>query len=160
MPGHKTLTAFLADGSIVVDKKAYLKTDFIVSDKHKWLAPPLKPTKSYDWRKEGSRPALRGTEYVLTSAPAPPDHNYRLIDTLSKIWEEALGGKRVSDTAISNSFMLQIVVALCGAAILIGMLALWYLVSQNYELPPIPEALMPEIPVNPGNPGNPGPGGG
>ena len=96
------------------------------------------------WRKEGSRLALRGTEYVLTSAPALPDHIYRLIDTLSKIWEEALGGKRVSDKAISNSFMLQIVVELCGASILIDMLVQWYMVSQSYELPSIPEALMPE----------------
>lgn len=158
MPGKKTITAFLTDGSIVVDKKAYLKTDFIVSDKYKWLVPPLQPTKTYHWRKEGSRPGLRGTEYVLTQAPAPPDHNNRLIDTLSKIWEEALGGRRVQDKVVSDSFMLQIVVALAGAVILIGMLALWYTISQSYELPPIPEALLPEVPVQPAAP-NPDGGG-
>ena len=156
MASKKTITAFLADGSIVVDKKAYLKTDFIVSDKHRWLVPPLKPTKTYHWRREGNRPALRGTEYVLTSAPAPPDHNNRLIDTLSKIWEEALGGRRVNDKAISDSFMLQIVVALAGAVILILMLGMWYMVSQSYELPPIPEALLPEVPVPASTPGGDG----
>lgn len=153
---HKRITAFLADGSIVVDRKAYLKTDFIVSDKHKWLAPPLKPTKTYAWRKEGSRPSLQGTEYVLTSAPAPPDHNNRLIETLSKIWEEALGGKRVRDRLVSDSYMLQIVVALAGAVLMLLMVALWYMVSQSYELPPIPEGLMPEVPVN--SPADPGGG--
>ena len=151
MKRHKTITAFLPDGSIVVDKKAYLKADFIVSEKNEWLVPPLKPTRGYRWRKEGSRPArLQGTEYLLMSQTVPADHHTGLLETLSKIWEEAVFGKRVKTSAVSDSFKLQIVIALAGAVFLLGIMVLWFMVSQNYELPPIPDIHVPEVPVAPG----------
>ena len=132
------MTAFTADGSRVVDKKAYVKHDFLISDQHGWLAPPLQPTRTYGWVREGSRPRLLGNEYILTSAPASPEHNAPLVHALCKVWEEALGGTRVKSSKVSDSFKLQIIVALAGVALCVLMVSIWFFMSQTYDVPALP----------------------
>ena len=118
MPGNKVLTAFTQDGSIVTDKKAYIKHDFLISDQLGWLAPPLQPTRTFGWTKEGSRPRLLGTEYILTSAPASPERNAPLIHTLGKVWEDGLNGIKVKKGNVSDSFKLQLFIATAGGVFL------------------------------------------
>ncbi len=138
MPGHKTLIAFPADGSIVRDTKAYVKNDFLVSDNQGWLAPPLRPTRAYGWTKEGSPPRLLGNEYILTTAPSSPEHNAPLIQELAKVWEEASAGKRMKPGKISDTVKLQLTVAVLGIAAFLLVITVWLVLSQTYDIPPTP----------------------
>lgn len=138
MPGNKVLTAFTQDGSIVTDKKAYIKHDFLISDQLGWLAPPLQPTRTFGWTKEGSRPRLLGTEYILTSAPASPERNAPLIHTLGKVWEDGLNGIKVKKGNVSDSFKLQLFIATAGVFFCIAMASVWFAISQTYQIPETP----------------------
>ena len=52
MPGNKVLTAFTQDGSIVTDKKAYIKHDFLISDQPR-MAGSAPATYKDIWLDEG-----------------------------------------------------------------------------------------------------------
>ena len=143
MSKHRKLSAFLIDGSISRDVKAYAKNDLTISDKFKWMVEPMPPTRIYKWRKEGLLPKYSGDEYVITSTPAPPEYSPVILDQLSRIWEDGCEGLSSLGGLVSAQLKLQLFAAGAGLAVFGLVFGIWLAVSMTYGLPELPPSILP-----------------
>ena len=136
MAEFKELIIFPRGGERLIDKKAYLHEDMLVSDKHDVAIADMRPTKMYKWVKEGAEPKfLNSSAYMLMDTPPATDNNARMHTLLRNIWKACLGGKRISASKLSDNAKIQIVGAVAGVMILFSVLGIWFVSSQMYEIP-------------------------